>query len=165
MVGGSTFILVGALLLATMRRGWPTWAYLLCMAPSGAGQGLQFPGTFMAILAASEQRQQAVVTSTLSLWRSLGGVLGVAVSSLIVQNALVWYLDAYVQGPERDLVIERVRQSVEAIPTLDAPYLDQVVRSYEATMRLTFLCCSVVAFVSLMFAIPVKLPRLGAKLI
>lgn len=58
----------------------------------------------MAVLAVSEQAEQAVVTSTLILWRSLGMVLGVAVSSLVMQNALVYYLDLMVIGPEKGLV-------------------------------------------------------------
>lgn len=55
----------------------------------------------MAILAVSEQSEQAVVTSTLMLWRSIGTVIGVASSSLVLQNALVEYLDAFVSGPDK----------------------------------------------------------------
>lgn len=58
----------------------------------------------MSILVVSEQKEQAVVSSTLILWRSLGMVLGVASSSLVVQNALVHYLDKFVVGPEKDEV-------------------------------------------------------------
>lgn len=58
----------------------------------------------MAILAVSEQAEQAVVTSTLMLWRSLGTVIGVAASSLVLQNALVKYLDAFVSGPDKEEV-------------------------------------------------------------
>ena len=58
----------------------------------------------MSVLAVSEQSEQAVVTSTLILWRSLGMVLGVATSSLVVQNALFVYLEKNVKGPEKDNV-------------------------------------------------------------
>jgi hypothetical protein len=63
--------------------------------------GFQFPGCFIALLAVSEQAEQAVVTSALILWRSLGIVLGISLSSLIVQNALVVYLDQMVTGPDK----------------------------------------------------------------
>ncbi|KAJ0302458.1 hypothetical protein COL5a_001401 [Colletotrichum fioriniae] len=160
---GAVGLLVGTIALSTMRRGWPSWVYLLCLVPSSIGQGFQFPGTFMAVLAASEQREQAVVTSTLILWRSLGMVLGVASSSLVVQNALVGYLDEYVQGPDKDEVIRKVRESVESIVKLPAAYREQVVMSYEAALRTTFLCCVVIAFVSVALLVPIKLPRLGAR--
>jgi len=63
-----------------------------------------FPATFMSVLAVSDQAEQAVVTSTLILWRSMGMVLGVAMSSLVLQNALFYYLRELVTGPDRDKV-------------------------------------------------------------
>jgi hypothetical protein len=41
------------------------------------------------------------MTSTLSLWRNLGNVMGVAISSLIVQNALRVYLEQYITGEKK----------------------------------------------------------------
>ncbi|KAK6220298.1 major facilitator superfamily transporter [Colletotrichum tabaci] len=160
---GAVALLVGTVALSSMRRGWASWVYLLCLVPSSIGQGFQFPGSFMAILVASEQREQAVVTSTLILWRSLGMVLGVASSSLVVQNALVGYLDEYVQGPDKDEVIRKVRESVESIVKLPELYREQVVMSYEAALRTTFLCCTVIAFLSVCLLVPIKLPRLGSR--
>ncbi|KAI0008558.1 MFS general substrate transporter [Xylariaceae sp. FL0662B] len=166
---GTALFLAGTAVLAGMRRGWPTFAYLLCLVPSSMGQGFQFPGTFMAVLAASAYAEQAVVTSTLVLWRALGSVLGVAASSLVLQNALRRYLWAYVDVGGHDdawkaALIDRVRESVEAVARLpDGATKDQVVLSYEAAVRVTFLCCVGFALVSTLLIIPVKLPRLGAR--
>lgn len=153
-----------------MRRGWPLFAYLLCLVPSAIGQGFQFPGTFLAVLAASEHREQAVVTSTLVLWRALGSVLGVAFSSLVLQNALLRYLLKYVTPPAGEgdawkwALVERVRESVEAVAQMpDGTVKDQVVASYEAAVRLTFLFLVGFAAVSCLLIVPVKLPRLGAR--
>lgn len=126
----------------------------------------------MAVLAASEQADQAVVTSTLILWRSMGTVLGIAGSSLIVQNSLWSYLETYVTDTAaRDAgipggkgeVIERVRESVEAIGNLRGLVLEQVVRSYEASIRAAFLSCIIIALGSLMLLLPIRLPRLGER--
>lgn len=87
----------------------PISIILLFLALGSMGQGFQFPGTFMAILAVSDQAEQAVVTSTLMLWRSLGTVIGVASSSLVLQNALVKYLDAFVSGPDKEEVSCHIR--------------------------------------------------------
>jgi hypothetical protein len=149
-----------------MRRSWPVAAFLLALVPSSAGQGFQFPGTFMALLALWDQRKQAVVTSTLILWRSLGMVLGVAGSSLVVQNALVWYLGVFVDlGSEEEnrRVIGLVRSKVEAVRELEGVAKAQVIRSYEAALRLTFLCCTVLAVVNVLLIVPVKVPRLGRR--
>ncbi|KAI0843079.1 MFS general substrate transporter [Hypoxylon sp. FL0890] len=167
---GTLFYLLGAALLSSMHRGWPSFAYLLCLVPSSMGQGFQFPGTFMAVLAASEHREQAVVTSTLVLWRALGSVLGVAFSSLVLQNALLRYLMEYVVPPAGEgeawkaALVEKVRESVEAVAALpDGPLKDQVVASYESAVRLTFLFLVGFAAVSVLLVVPVKLPRLGGR--
>ncbi|ROT41809.1 MFS general substrate transporter [Sodiomyces alkalinus F11] len=162
-MSGATLIFIGTTILSFLRRGWPDPLYLLVLCPSSIGQGFQFPGTFMAVLATSEQREQAVVTSTLIAWRGLGNILGVAASSLVVQNALTVYLQRFVQGPLRDEVIELVRESVEAVARLEQPYRDQVVMSYESALRITFTCCAVLAFISVCLLLPIRLPRLGQR--
>ncbi|KAG5951433.1 hypothetical protein E4U53_003109 [Claviceps sorghi] len=160
---GTAGYLVGTICLASLRRDLPPLAFFLTLIPSSLAGGFQFPGTFMAILASSAQSEQAVVSSTLILWRSLGMVLGVAVSSLILQNALVYYLDAFVQGARKDAVIAEVRASVEAVARLEPPYREQVIRGYEAGLRLTFLFCVLVAVANVLLIWPVKLNRLPAR--
>lgn len=170
LLGGTICYVVGTALLALMSRGWPVWVYILCLTPAALGQGFQFPGTFIAVLAASAHREQAVVTSTLQLWRALGSVLGVACSSLVFQNALLGYLFKFVAvPPEKDEAwkrefIEKVRSSIEAVAKLpEGPAKDQVIVSYEAACRATFLICLAVAFVSMLLILPIKLPRLGSR--
>lgn len=169
---GAAGFLAGTVALSSMQRGWPLAAYLLCLVPHSTGQGFQFPGTFMAILAASEQREQAVVTSALILWRSMGSVLGIAGSSLVVQNSLWGFLQRYVTDEAaaaggfaggRDEVVEKVRGSVEAVAGLTGLLREQVVESYEAAVRTTFLCCVVIAIASALLLVPVQLPRLGSR--
>ncbi|KAK8080606.1 major facilitator superfamily domain-containing protein [Apiospora hydei] len=175
--------LTGFLITRTQRLKWPLtlgsigYARLALVGvladprPSAMGQGFQFPGTFIAVLRASAQAEQAVVTSTLMLWRALGNVMGVAGSSLILQNALLRYLRDYVgsdgtpQGDEAKLkLIAKVRASVEAVAALEDPVVrEQAVRSYESALRMTFLCCIGLALVNMALLLPVKLPRLGAR--
>ncbi|KAG8425419.1 hypothetical protein J3458_002120 [Metarhizium acridum] len=163
LVCGAINYLVGTICLFSLRRNLPSIAYFLTLLPSSIGGGFQFPGTFMAILASSPQSEQAVVSSTLILWHSLGMVLGIAVSSLLLQNALVFYLGDYVSGELKDVVIRRVRASVEAVAQLDEPYREQVIRAYEASLRLTFGFCIFMAAVSVAFVMPMKLKRLPAR--
>ncbi|KAH8680981.1 major facilitator superfamily domain-containing protein [Xylariales sp. PMI_506] len=166
LVVGGLASLAGSVVLCCMQRsGWPTWAYLAALIPGAVGQGLQFPGTFIAVLAASDQLEQAVVTSTLGLWRALGSVLGVATSSLILQNALRKYLEAYVHHDAawKQELIERVRESVAAVAELEGNVLEQVVRSYDAAIRLTFIFCAALATLSLLLILPIRLPKLGSR--
>ncbi|EGX92907.1 MFS transporter, putative [Cordyceps militaris CM01] len=159
---GAGLSVVGNLALLLLRRRLAPPLYVLALVPSSLGTGFQFPGTFMAVLAASPQPEQAVVTSTLLLWRSLGGVLGVAASSLVVQTALRHYLGLLVHGARRREVIASVQRSVGVVAQLHEPYREQVIQSYEATLRLTFFFTSVMAVISFFLIVPVKLKRLPA---
>jgi MFS family permease len=102
IVLGSVSMLVGGTCLSFMWDGIPTWAATIFLVPASIGQGLSFPATSVAVLATSSQEDQAVMTSTLILWRSLGIVMGVAVSSVILQNGLTVYLEQLVTGPRKD---------------------------------------------------------------
>ncbi|KAK4226171.1 putative transporter-like protein 1 [Podospora fimiseda] len=163
LVLGAASTLVGTIVLSSMQRGWPALVYMLCLVPTASGQGFQFPGTFISILAVSEQQKQAVVTSTLVLWRSLGQVLGVSVSSLVMQNYLWYYLQIFVEGPDKEHIVETARKSVEAIRKMDPTYQEQVVQGYGAALRVTFLSCSILALINLLLVVFVKLPKLGTK--
>ncbi|TVY81353.1 Multidrug resistance protein fnx1 [Lachnellula suecica] len=163
LIAGYVLIVIGTVSLSCMRRGLPNWAYVLFVVPQSMGSGFMFPSTFMSVLAVSDQSEQAVVTSTLILWRSMGMVLGVATSSLVFQNALFHYLTTFVTGADRDKVIEAVRKSVKAIPNLDPVYREQVIDSYAASLRATFIMAAGLSVVALLLTLPLKLPKLGHR--
>lgn len=164
LICGTTLYVCGSIGLFRLQRNLADAQYLLALVPYSIGNGFQYPATFMALLATSTQAEQAVITSTLMLWRSLGVVLGVAASSVVVQNALVHYLKAFVRGERKDEIMACARASIEVISKLDEPYREQVVRSYEAALRLMFGCSIVVAAVSALLIMPVNLPRLPSRL-
>ena len=105
LILGYTLILIGSMLLALMRKSLPAWIYTCLIAPACLGQGFSFPSVTMALLMISHQEDLAIAISTLMLWRSLGTVMGVAVSSLIMQNTLLYYLTQFVTGPDKEEVI------------------------------------------------------------
>lgn len=105
IVVGSLSMLLGAVCLSSSWDGIPTWLVTIFLGPASIGQGLSFPATSLAVLATSSQEDQAVMTSTLTLWRSLGTVMGVSFSSVILQNALTAYLNQLVTGREKDEVL------------------------------------------------------------
>jgi Major Facilitator Superfamily len=98
---GALCMLLGAVCLSSMWDGIPAWLATIFVIPPSVGQGFMFPATTVAVLATSLQSDQAVMTTTLTLWRNLGTVLGVAISSGIVQNSLKEYLNQYVTGQDK----------------------------------------------------------------
>lgn len=161
LVLGALISVMGCFGLSFIQRGLPTWVYLPFLMNVSIGQGLIFPTTFMSVLSVSEQSDQAVVASTLVLWRSIGNFIGISLSSLALQNSLIVFLNRYVQGPDRDNVIESVRKSIEVIKDLAPSYKEQVLDSYTAALRATFFLVLVMSIICLVTFSKVKLPRLG----
>ena len=122
---GSVLFLVGSICMTSFWPGMPAWASLVFLIPAGLGQGFAFPSTIMSVLAVSSDEDQAVATTTLVLWRSLGGVMGVSLSSLVLQNALVVYLNRLVTGDDKAMIIHEVRKSVQAILELGPAHRQQ----------------------------------------
>ncbi|KAK5947793.1 hypothetical protein OHC33_011188 [Knufia fluminis] len=99
---GGCLVVVGSVMLCLLNRELPSWAYTLIIAVSSMGQGLSYPSVSLSMLATSTPEDLAVASSTLILWRSLGTVVGVAASSVVVQNGLVYYLEHFMAGPEKN---------------------------------------------------------------
>ncbi|KAF2396596.1 MFS general substrate transporter [Trichodelitschia bisporula] len=161
IVAGSLSMIIGASCLAAMWDGIPMWLATAFVIPPSLGQGLMFPVCSVAVLAVSSQADQAVMTSTLSLWRNLGTVMGVAVSSLIVQNSLVVYLNKYITGADKAETINRIRKAVRAIQDLDPLHQHEAMTAYSAALRITFLSAIIFFAITTALALPIKLPLLG----
>ncbi|KAF1955876.1 MFS general substrate transporter [Byssothecium circinans] len=160
IVLGSVSMLVGGVCISVMWDGIPSWLATIFLVPASVGQGLSFPATSIAVLATSTQEDQAVMTSTLILWRSLGMVMGVSFSSLILQNALTAYLGRLVTGRHKDEIILTVRKSVRSIIDLDPKHQGQVIDAYSRSLRVTFFSTIAVFIVVNLLVFTIKLPNL-----
>lgn len=177
---GGIVYLIGSGLVLLLSPSTPDTLSLLLITGVPLGQGFVFPNTMMSALAISEQSAQAVVTTTIGLWRNLGTVMGVAVSSLVFQNCLLIKLDDIVTGPEKEHVIRSVRSSVGTIRGLEparrhegmltasllrsrwmwTDWLSIVTAAYASALQLTFLCALVASVVMNLLIWPVRLPKL-----
>ncbi|PYI28485.1 MFS general substrate transporter [Aspergillus indologenus CBS 114.80] len=160
---GDICMLIGGIAATTMGVGTPDVIAMLCVALTSLGQGFAFPSLMVSVLATSEQEDQAVATTTLGLWRNLGSVMGVATSSWIFQNSLLYELDERVTGTNKADIILLVRKSVQAIAQLDPLSQHQVIGAYAAALRVTFFSAAVWAALMLLLHLRVRLPRLGSK--
>ena len=125
IIGEVVFILGGCAAAAAIGVNTPDLIAMVCVSLSSLGQGFSFPSLTVSILATSGQEEQAVATTTLSLWRSLGAIMGVSISSWIFQNTLAYQLQEMVTGPNKEDVILLVRKSVQAIADLDPMHQQQ----------------------------------------
>ncbi|CAL5870584.1 uncharacterized protein PFLUO_LOCUS4823 [Penicillium psychrofluorescens] len=163
IIAGGLCMLVGGCAAASMGMNTPDGVAMICVSLTLLGQGFTFPSLMVSVLATSEQSEAAVATTTLGLWRNLGSVMGVAASSWVFQNTLVFQLEHMVTGPDKRDIISLVRKSVRVIADLDSKHRHQVMGAYAAALRLTFLSAAVWAATMLLLHLRLRLPRLGSK--
>ncbi|KPI38653.1 putative transporter [Cyphellophora attinorum] len=138
---GQALLVIGVIGTIFLNQHMPTWAMLLVVPWVNIGQGFYFPTTTIATLSLNTLEDQAVVVSTLGLFRCIGSILGVAVSSWILQNSLPFYLERMVKDADpaiKEKIVQAVRGSVEAIRDLDPIHKGQVITAYAKAMRITF---------------------------
>jgi len=160
LVLGAVIYFIGSIAILFMSKHVTEFFSLVLITGVPVGQGFVFPNTMMSALAVSPQADQAVVTTTVGLWRNLGVVMGVALSSLVFQNCLVRNLEKIVSGPEKSEVISAVRSSVHIIRELSQPYQDQVIDAYVLSLKTTFTCAVVASVMLLICILPIHLPIL-----
>ncbi|KAJ5690399.1 hypothetical protein N7462_004791 [Penicillium macrosclerotiorum] len=163
IIVGGVCMLLGGCAAGSMGINTPYAISMVCVSLSSLGQGFSFPSLMVSVLATSEQADQAVATTTLGLARNLGAVMGVAISSWIFQNTLLYELDHKVTGPEKEHIIGLVRKSIRAIADLDPLHQQQVIGSYAPALRLTFLSAAFWGAIMLVLHSRLRLPRLGSK--
>ncbi|TVY85316.1 putative transporter [Lachnellula suecica] len=86
--GGYAFWTLGAGLVLLFNRTTPRWQIVITLIIEGIGVGGVFQPTLIAAQAHSTKRDRAVVISVRNFARSLGGALGLAISSAVFSNVL-----------------------------------------------------------------------------
>lgn len=160
---GFITLVAGSIALCFIQRDFPSYAIFLLLLPCNLGLGFAFPSSLMTVLVTSSHADQAVATSTLIMWRTLGSVLGVASSSLIVQNCLVYFLNRNVTGDMKMEIIAAVRNRVTAIFELDAARQLEVIASYELSLKCAFLFAALASSGALLLTVGLRLPTLEGK--
>ncbi|KAI8047722.1 major facilitator superfamily domain-containing protein [Gilbertella persicaria] len=98
----------------------------------GAGIGLMFSSAIIALQASSEPRDVAVVTGLGNFSRILGGALGVAISSAILNSSLAKDLALVVPQD----IAQKVLESTEYVRNGCPPqYIEIVVTNYVSALR------------------------------
>jgi tetrahydromethanopterin S-methyltransferase subunit B len=105
----------------------------------GFGGGIVITTTLIALIANADAADQAVATACSYLFRSLGSVVGLSISSTIVQQMLRTQLHRILgNGDEADTIVEKVRQSLAYIDELDSPTRELVRHCYQKAVNATF---------------------------
>ncbi|KAI9788025.1 MAG: hypothetical protein M1835_002541 [Candelina submexicana] len=116
-----------------------TWGISVGLAIGGFSNGIGVTTSLIALIANASAEDQAIATACSYLFRSLGSVVGISLSSTVVQQSLRAQLrNSLKSGKDADEIVNRVRQSLEYIKTLE-PGVKEIVREcYERATTAAF---------------------------
>ncbi|KAF3909765.1 hypothetical protein AA313_de0210274 [Arthrobotrys entomopaga] len=113
------------------------------LAVQGFGNGIGVTSTLVGLIAYSGARDQAVSTAVSYLFRSLGSVVGVSVSSTLLQGDLRATLKRTLKGVvgkgEIEDIVRKATGSLEFLKELRPEVREIVVKAYEGAVRYPFL--------------------------
>ena len=115
----------------------------------GLGGGVGVTTSLIALIANASTEDQAVATACSYLFRSLGSVVGLALSATVVQQSLKTQLRERLKSGKDAVFIEKhVRESLEFIKTLE-PQIQVIVREcYGTAVRNGFVLMCVIVFLA-----------------
>ncbi|WVN86783.1 protein-L-isoaspartate O-methyltransferase [Cryptococcus depauperatus CBS 7841] len=112
----------------------PDWLTWVAQAPGGFGYAGVLTTSLVALMThvqRADEGEMAVATSMTYLFRTMGQVLGVAISSAIVQTVVLRDLVENITGPEAVQIIDLIRHSTSSIHTLPKAYQAPAIQAYD----------------------------------
>ncbi|KAJ1306850.1 hypothetical protein OPQ81_007835 [Rhizoctonia solani] len=144
------FPCVASLLIYRLKENSSEFEQWFSIIPLGFGNAVVLQTTLICLLASIDASQLAVGTGFTQLFRGVGQVLGVAVSSAFFQSILDRELRSRITGEDADEWILRIRHSSKLVVKLE-PHLQRAARdSYSTALRYVFLyaaTCSLSSFI------------------
>ncbi|KAG9123308.1 hypothetical protein FRC07_015125, partial [Ceratobasidium sp. 392] len=143
------FPFVASVLVYLLRENSSEFEQWFSIIPLGFGNAVVLQTTLICLLASIDKSALAVGTGFTQLFRGVGQVMGVAVSSAFFQSILDRQLRARITGEGADELILRIRHSSKLVASLE-PHAQRAARdSYGIALGSVFLyaaACSLVSF-------------------
>ena len=142
-------------LVSTFTLTTPAWRPFIYLFLSGFGYSGMLTIMLLALIAAVDHNEHALVPSASYAFRSTGSTIGITVASVVFQNILntqLWTRLGDRAGA--DVIIPRVRESLDAVKDLPWMYKADVEQIYMDALTATFraiLLMGVMGFVASLF--------------
>lgn len=141
---------VGATLIYQLREDSSFIQSWFSIIPLGFGNAVVLQTMLIALLGHLPDSDMAVGTGFGVLWRGVGQVGGVAVSSAVFQSRLDSHLRQRITGPEADEIIRKIRHNARLVVTLPAGLRLEAQESYKASLKSVFFfaaCMTLCAYI------------------
>ncbi|WWD17720.1 hypothetical protein CI109_102161 [Kwoniella shandongensis] len=144
----AAFGIVGAVMIATWDINTSEWMLWTNMSFNSLAMGGVTTLTIVGLIADVGPEHVSVASSLSYLFRTIGQVLGVALSGALTQAILEKELENRITGPDADEIIASIRESSASIKHLAEPLKSIAIISYQKALHAVFICCAVLTFVT-----------------
>ncbi|KAK9446533.1 major facilitator superfamily domain-containing protein [Limtongia smithiae] len=108
-------LFTGMFSLCWINASTPRWVVSFLLFVPGFGGGIFFTTTLIGMISAVDYEVQAVCTSVVYGFRTIGATVGVATAAAIFSNTLASRLEMRITGPGAEEIIRLVQDSVDEI--------------------------------------------------
>ncbi|KAK0441284.1 major facilitator superfamily domain-containing protein [Armillaria borealis] len=143
------FPFVATVLILQMKEDSGPIQSWLSIIPLGFGNAVVLQTMLIALLAHLPESHMAVGTGFGQVFRGIGQVGGVAISSAIFQTKLDGELRKRIDGPDAERWVKSIRQSARLIHELPPDLQRKARDSYSASLKAVFMfsaCCTLLAY-------------------
>lgn len=161
LIAGPPIAALGLYLISTLQMGSPESEASLYLIIAGLGMGCVMSNFIVAAQNITPRREMGAMTSTMSLFRSIGATVGAAVIGTLINNRLAIELKTYLPGdvyevvPHTTGIIDKIKDIVPLYPQY--PNLGtEIIYSYGQSLSFAFVVCSVIVLLTLIASLAVK---------
>lgn len=150
------FGVIGCFLISTWRLGTSEWMLWTNMSFTSFAMGAVTTLTIVALIADVGPEHVAIATSLSYVFRTIGQVLGVALSGALTQAVLTWELEKRIRGPNAEEIIASIRESSASIRYLPEPLKSIAIASYQKGLHAVFICTVVLSVITLLSGLGIR---------
>lgn len=157
LYAGVFLMALGNFLFLFIEKDSPNWLVGLFLIPANLGQGITFPATLFTFIFAFPKSRQATATSTLYLFRSIGSVWGVAMSTGVIQlyfgKSLRSNLKGLLDEDKINELVTKITSNSSYIGKLHGELKDIVIDCFDTSTKKAHLLSTILSLLALAFCV------------
>lgn len=161
LIVGPPVSALGLYLISTLGMGSPQSDASLYLIIAGLGMGCVMSNFIVAAQNITPRRDMGVMTSTMSLFRSIGGTVGAAIIGTLINNRIAIELqqnipaDVYNVVPHTTGILDGLKEIVALFPQYPTLELD-IMYSYGQSLSYAFVICAIIVLCTIIASLLVK---------
>ncbi|ADV23874.1 multidrug resistance protein fnx1 [Cryptococcus gattii E566] len=150
------FGVIGCFLISTWNLDTSEWMLWTNLSFTSFAMGSVTTLTIVALIADVGPEHVAIATSLSYVFRTIGQVLGVALSGALTQAVLTGELKKRIHGPNAEEIIASIRESSASIQYLPEPLKSIAIASYQKGLHAVFICTLVLSVITLLSGLGIR---------